>query len=120
MASEIQILRSIQDKRQIEPKNHYKIYKLGFLESIRFELQGYVKLGSISRGKGQLDNYLFKCSVHGLQVTTPSGYNDLLLCPECIGEVEIHKEPKLDHMATTIEKAKTLSKYLSKNNGENR
>jgi hypothetical protein len=119
MASEIQLEPQINNEMDLRDQQIYnQISKIGFIDSISFKLQGYIKVGCIKRGEHYLDAYLFKCDVHGLQVTTPSGHYELLLCPTCIREREAEKKSKdVEPIASSIESAKTLNKYLNKNIG---
>jgi hypothetical protein len=121
MASEIQISESQTTNIEADladQQNHNQIFKLGFMDSISFKLHGHVKVGSIRRGEHQLDAYLFNCEKHGLQVTTPSGHYELLICPECIKERKAEEKPKADEIPiSTIESVATLNKYLNKNIG---
>jgi hypothetical protein len=121
MASEIQILESHTNNIEADladQQNHNQIFKLGLMDSISFKLWGHVKVGSIKRGEHQLDAYLFKCDTHGLQVTTPRGHNEVLICPECIRERKTEEKPKAAEIPiSTIESVATLNKYLNKNIG---
>jgi hypothetical protein len=121
MASGIQISESHPNNIEADladQQNHNQIFKLGFMDSISFKLRGHVKVGSIRRGEHQLDAYLFKCETHGLQVTTPSGHYELLICPECIKERKAKEEPEAAEIPIrTIESVATLNKYLNKNIG---
>lgn len=124
MASQVQLVNPLeatvdQDSSQ---QTHTQIYKLGFIDSIKFSLYGNVKVGHINRGKNRLEAYLFKCDVHGLQVTSPSGHYELLLCPECLKErhvVEAHNE-KSESNRDKLDSDNPLSKYLTKNIRENK
>jgi hypothetical protein len=121
MASEIQIPDSLSNHNETELNDQQinsQIFKLGFMDSMSFKLWGHVKVGSIRRGEHQLDAYLFKCDTHGLQVTTPSGHYELLICPECIRERKAEEELKDgESNARTFESVASLSKYLNKNIG---
>jgi hypothetical protein len=100
----------------------FQIYKLGFLDSIKFGFLGHVKIGSISRGKHMINAYLFKCDLHGLQVSTPCGYDELLICPACFREGEAEPEHKKiqESNIEKIDSTKDLKKYLTKNIEKNK
>jgi hypothetical protein len=120
MASGIQISESLTKHGETDLSDQQipkQIFKLGFMDSISFKLWGHVKVGSIRRGEHQLDAYLFKCDTHGLQVTTPSGHYELLVCPECIRERKAKEEPKDAELPTGTIGSVTLNKYLNKNVG---
>ena len=120
MASEIQISESLTNYGETDLNDQQirnQVFKLGFMESISFKLWGHVKVGSIKRGEHQLDAYLFKCDTHGLQVTTPSGHYELLVCPECIRERKAKEKPKDAELSTSTIGSVTLNKYLNKNMG---
>jgi hypothetical protein len=122
MTSEIQILESLNNEIDLkEQKTNNQIFKLDLLDSISLKLRGYAKVGFIRRGEHQLDAYLMKCDVHGLQLTTPSGHYEMLVCPACLKEREIEDKPKeKESVENRIESAKILNKYLNKNMGENK
>jgi hypothetical protein len=123
MTSENQISESLNSNEidLSEQLTHNQIFKLGFMDAVSFKLRGYAKVGSIKRGENQLEAYLIKCDIHGLQLTTPSGHYELLLCPACIKEREAKEKPKdKDSVASRIESAKILNKYLNKNLSKNR
>jgi hypothetical protein len=121
MASEIPISESITSHGETDLNDQQirnSIFKLGFMDSISFKLWGYAKVGSLKRGEHQLDAYLFKCDTHGLQVTTPSGHYEHLICPECLRERKAKEAPKDAEFPTnTIDSVVTLNKYLNKNIG---
>jgi hypothetical protein len=122
MASEIQLLEAFTNNEiELRGQQTHQIFKLGFIDSIKFKLSGYVKVGSVSRGEHRLDAYLFKCDVHGLQVTIPSGHYELLLCPACMREREVEEKSKeVESNANRNESREVLHKYLNKNIGENK
>ena len=120
MASEIQISESLTNYGETDLNDQQirnQVFKLGFMESISFKLWGHVKVGSIKREEHQLDAYLFKCDTHGLQVTTPSGHYELLVCPECIRERKAKEAPKDAELTNSTIGSVTLNKYLNKNIG---
>ncbi len=124
MASEVQLVNPLEatEVPSSSQQMHTQIYKLGFLDSIKFRLYGNVKVGHINRGKNRLEAYLFKCDVHGLQVTSPSGHYELLLCPECLRErqtVEEHNDNP-ESRRDKLDSDNPLSKYLTKNIRENK
>lgn len=124
MASEVQLVNPLEVSVDLASSQqmHALIYKLGFLDSIKFRLYGNVKVGHFNRGKNRLEAYLFKCEAHGLQLTYPSGHYELLLCPECLRErqaLENHND-KLESNSEKQDSENPLGKYLSKNIRENK
>ena len=101
-----------------EEKPLYSLFKLSFLDSISFRLFGYTKLGFLSRGlHDKLDVYLFKCRTHGIQIATPSGFSNKLLCTTCLIEAsaELNTKITLSEGLDRIGSVTTLRKYLTKN-----
>lgn len=100
----------------------YKLFKLGFLDSISFKLFGYKKLGSLSQGSNIRDVYIFNCETHGVQIATPCGWANRLVCNSCLSDAKTQMNKK-DKVATTsdqIDSVKTLNKYLTKNSNKNK
>jgi hypothetical protein len=63
--------------------------KMGTFQKIMLRNRGYIKVYkkiiSDELG-GKLPLYVFLCEKHGLQMGHPSGYNEILLCEECLKE----------------------------------
>jgi len=63
--------------------------KMGTFQKIMLRNRGYIKVDknviSDELG-GKLLLYIFLCEKHGLQIGHPSGYNEILLCEECLKE----------------------------------
>jgi len=63
--------------------------KIGTFQKIMLRNRGYIKVNknviSDELG-GKLPLYIFFCDKHGLQIGHPSGYNEILLCEECLKE----------------------------------
>lgn len=63
--------------------------KMGTFQKIMLRNRGYIKVDkkiiSDELG-GKLPLYVFLCEKHGLQMGHPSGYNEILLCEECLKE----------------------------------
>jgi hypothetical protein len=102
-----------------DEKPRYSLFKLSFMDSISFKLLGYTKLGNLRRGSQvKQDVYLFKCKIHGVQIATPNGWSNRLVCPACLGEehrdMALRSNPavKLEDLDSVNE----LKKYLTKNN----
>ncbi len=106
-----------------DEKPQYSLFKLSFMDSISLKLLGYTKVGNLRRGpQVEQDVYLFKCKIHGVQIATPNGWSNRLVCPACLGEahkeMELKSNPavKLDELNSVNE----LKKYLTKNNDNNK
>ena len=100
-------------------KPQYSLFKLSLMDSLSLKLLGYTKLGNLRRGaQVNQDVYLFQCKIHGVQIATPSGWSNRLVCPACLGEA--HKEMELrSNPAVKLENLDSvneLKKYLTKNN----
>ena len=65
------------------------INKMSSFQKIMLRNRGYFKVDknviSDELG-GKLLLYIFLCEKHGLQIGHPSGYNEILLCEECLKE----------------------------------
>ena len=63
--------------------------KMGTFQKIMLRNRGYFKVDknviSDELG-GKLLLYIFLCEKHGLQIGHPTGYNEILLCEECLKE----------------------------------
>lgn len=106
-----------------EEKPQYSLFKLSFLDSISFKLFGYTKLGILSRGlSDKLEVYLFKCNKHGVQIATPSGWSNRLICSNCLSEAtaELNTRIKLSEGLNNNESVSKLRKYLTKNSTKNK
>ena len=57
-------------------------------QTLSMMIRGYLELGKLrmENWKGEASFYLFKCPVHGYQVTYMSGYFDALKCIPCLRE----------------------------------
>ncbi len=103
----------------------FRILKLDFLDSIRLRLYGSVKVGTIMRGDERTDLYAFSCERHGLQLATPSGWSNRLVCEDCLKEIELQNKriaeesAKTDRGSPEHAREDQLSKYLVKNAGKN-
>ena len=103
--------------------NKISILKLDFFDSLHLKLNGSVKVGTIGKHNGEkMDIFLFECKKHGMQLASPSGWSNRLLCSACLNEV---KEAFLGDInnksiSKSIEKSKEysepLKKFLNKNN----
>jgi len=106
-----------------DEKPQYSLFKLSFMDSISFKLLGYTKLGNLRRGPQiKQDVYLFKCKVHGVQIATPSGWSNRLVCPACLDEA--HRDMELRSTSAVnledLDSVNELKKYLTKNNGNHK
>ena len=64
-------------------------FKLNFLNRIRFQMFGNIKVGNINlKEKNNVPIYLFNCQRHGLQLTSPKGWSKKLVCDTCIQELK--------------------------------
>jgi len=124
MASKVELVKSINEIVDTASNQHTltQIFKLGFIDSIKLRLWGNVKVGYFSRGSNRLPAYLFECDVHGLQVTSPSGHYELLLCPVCLRERQAEEEHREEHESNSYKSGSenSLRKYLTKNVGKNK
>jgi hypothetical protein len=106
-----------------EEKPKYSLFKLSFLDSISFNLFGYTKLGFLSRGShDKIDVYLFKCKMHGVQIGTPSGWSNRLVCSACLNEAndELNSRISLSSGLDNNSSITELKKYLTKNSSKNK
>jgi hypothetical protein len=57
-------------------------------QTLSMMIRGYLELGKLrmENWKGEASFYLFKCPVHGYQITYMSGYFDALKCIPCLRE----------------------------------
>jgi hypothetical protein len=104
-------------------KPQYSLVKLGFLDSISFKLFGYTKLGFLSNGlHNKLDVYLFNCRTHGLQIATPSGWSNRLICTSCLLEARSEVKTKINPSEglDKMDSVSTLKKYLTENARKNK
>lgn len=64
------------------------VSSLNMRQSMSMMVRGYLALGKLrmENWKGEANFYLFKCPVHGYQVTYKSGYFDELKCNPCLRE----------------------------------
>ena len=102
-----------------DEKSQYSLFKLSFMDSISFKLLGYTKLGNLRRGtQVNQDVYLFKCKIHGVQIATPTGWSNKLVCPACLGEAhrEMELRSTLAGKLEDLDSVNDLKKYLTKNN----
>lgn len=60
--------------------------ELSFTQKLRLKLFGHVSVGyRIEEDWSEpIMHYAFKCPVHGIVVSYPSGYKQRLLCPLCL------------------------------------
>ncbi len=70
-------------------------------EKIELYLNGSLKM------KGEGNFYYFYCPDHGIQLSKPQGYYDLLVCVECLEETA--REREAEREAQSIIHQKTLS-----------
>lgn len=64
------------------------VSSLNVRQTLSIMVRGYLNLGRLrmENWKGEANFYLFKCPVHGYQVTYKSGYFDELKCIPCLRE----------------------------------
>lgn len=64
------------------------VSSLSNMQTLSMMIRGYLELGKLrmENWKGEASFYLFKCPVHGYQVTYMSGYSDALKCVSCVRE----------------------------------
>lgn len=122
-----QLILPLQEKEIVElmqeEKPRYSLFRLGFLDSISFNIFGYVKLGFLTRGShDKIDVYLFKCKTHGVQIGTPSGWSNRLVCSACLSEANAELDAKIN-LSSGLENNSSiteLKKYLTKNSSKNK
>ncbi len=62
-------------------------FSFNLLNKLSFRVLGYTRVGSVSvNSNTHVPLYLFKCPIHGLQVSTPSGWDSKLICRDCAKE----------------------------------
>ena len=76
--------------------------RLNLIERIKMLLNGYLYVGheKLEGWKEPVPFYVFKCPKHGYVKTYRMGYNESLICPECLkeskdklnGNFEVQKE----------------------------
>jgi len=65
------------------------INKMSLFQKFILRNKGYIKLEKRLLGddyRDELPMYLFTCEKHGFQIGYQSGYNEILLCPDCLKE----------------------------------
>ena len=65
------------------------INKMSSFQKFILREKGYIKLEKQLLGddyRDKLPMYLFTCEKHGFQIGYQSGYNEILLCPDCLKE----------------------------------
>ncbi len=124
-AAAIHVEETVIEKKAEGKIQSFRILKLDFLDSIRLRFYGNVKVGTIMRGDEPTDLYAFNCERHGLQLATPSGWSNRLVCEDCIKEIELQnmriaeEHAKTDKGSLGNAREDQLSKYLVKNAGKN-
>jgi hypothetical protein len=81
-------LISVMSLNQIKPETMLMIISsLSLLQFLMLKISGSVFLDrlSLSGWKKSLPFYIIRCPIHGYQLSYPSGYNHILLCPKCVG-----------------------------------
>ena len=70
--------------------------RLKFLEKLKLQLKGFVKVGEKKEPgwKTPIPLYAFNCQTHGLVNGTPRGYENRLVCPLCEEESENARSDK--------------------------
>lgn len=68
--------------------------RINLINRLTIMLKGYVYLEDrmTSDGKSPLPFYLFKCPEHGYVEGYPQGYDEKLLCPQCLEGLRKEKE----------------------------
>jgi hypothetical protein len=102
---------------------NYSLLKLGFMDSVSLRLLGYAKVGYLRRGgQDRRDVYLFKCKTHGVQIATPSGWSNKLVCSACLDELkkELDARKSISEGLDELSSVKDLKKYLTKNSADNK
>ena len=71
---------------------------MSIFQKIVFKIQGFVQLNIDNLSDDLRDRmplYIFYCEKHGFQITSPSGYDGVLVCEECLNE-RLHVNPLLE------------------------
>jgi hypothetical protein len=80
---------SVMSLSQVNPEalNHV-VAGLSILQLLRLLITGSVLIDwmKFEGWKEKMPFYLIKCENHGYQLSYPSGFNKLLICPKCIKE----------------------------------
>ena len=63
------------------------ISSLSLLQLLMLKIRGSVLIDRVrlEGWKRNLPFYVIKCPKHGYQLSYPNGYNDVLICPKCVG-----------------------------------
>lgn len=74
--------RTFQDVSEVE------VPELTFFQKFKLRFSGYVFIGfyRLPGWGAALPFYAFKCKEHGLQVSYPHGYDEMLQCKVCYGQ----------------------------------
>jgi len=61
---------------------------LSFAQKLSLRIRGSVYLDQLSLDEwpGKVPIYLFKCDFHGFEINYPYGYDEILMCTECLVE----------------------------------
>jgi hypothetical protein len=82
-------LGHIKDLDELDEALIHEIVKsLNISQNLSMMVKGYLELGKLrmENWKGEANFYLFKCPVHGYQITYSSGFLYELKCIPCIRE----------------------------------
>jgi hypothetical protein len=82
-------LASALSLAQINPETMLNLVSsLNLIQLITLGISGSVLLGhtSFDGWKKNLPFYLIKCKTHGYQISYPTGFDEVLICPKCLNE----------------------------------
>lgn len=62
------------------------VSSLNMMQTLSIMAKGYIEIGKIQMENWKKEKmfYLFKCPVHGYQISYPSGYSEKLQCLPCL------------------------------------
>jgi hypothetical protein len=81
-------LISVMSLRQVNADTMLTIISsLSLLQLLMLKIRGSLLIDwvRLEGWKRNLPFYIIKCPIHGYQLSYPSGYNDVLICPKCVG-----------------------------------
>jgi hypothetical protein len=63
--------------------------EIGAWKKIKLKIFGKVYMGNKKRSgwNNSLSFYAFRCLLHGVQFSYPTGYYEKLICPECVSNM---------------------------------
>jgi hypothetical protein len=81
-------LMSVMSLSQVNAETMLTIVSsLSLLQFLILKIRGSVLIDWVrfEGWKKSLPFYVLRCPIHGYQLSYPNGYNDILICPKCVG-----------------------------------